>query len=320
MKLVSAEGGALDQILDESHDIWSDGLTRAAYARFNAAQTRTPWGSRHLRRCALLDGHGRVLSSAKRYDLRARLDGREIAVVGLGAVFTPDRMRGRGHARMLVERIIAAAVTEGAELALLFSEIDPAYYMAMEFVPIPRRELLIRVKEKPGAPMVLVRAGEERDIPAVAALANAMASHHRFALVPTEDAIRFSLSKKRLLAGFLPPGALSVEFYIVEEGAGPVAFAILTVTSEDVILEMCGDRDPSGARVGALLQVLRARTPAAAAPKLACFLPHHWLPTQVEVEASAVVREVMMVRPLRDGLLAAPLKEQDVLFWHGDLF
>ena len=96
--------------------------------------------------------------------------------------------------------------------------------------------------------MVLVRAGEERDIPAVAALARTMASSHRFALVPTEDYVRFSLSKKRLLAGFLPPGLLSVEFFIVEEGAGAVAFAILTVTSDDVILEMCGDRDPAGAR------------------------------------------------------------------------
>ena len=109
MKLVSAEGSALDHILDESHDIWSDGLSRLAYARFNAAQTRTPWGARHLRRCALLDGRGEVLSSAKRYDLRARLDGRDIAVAGLGAVFTPDRMRGRGHARALVEQILAAA-------------------------------------------------------------------------------------------------------------------------------------------------------------------------------------------------------------------
>jgi GNAT superfamily N-acetyltransferase len=320
MKLVSAEGGALDQILDESHDIWSDGLTRQAYARFNVAQTRTPWGSRHLRRCALLDSQGNVLSSAKRYDLRARLDGREIAVVGLGAVFTPDRMRGRGHARALVEQIIADAAGEGAELALLFSEIDPVFYEAMGFVAIPRRERLIRPKEKPGAPMILMRAGEERDIPAVAALAEAMASSHRFGLVPTEDSIRFSLSKKRLLAGFLPPGALSVEFYIVEEGAGAVAFAILTVTSEDVILEMCGDRDPSGARVGALLQVLRARTPAEAAPKLSCFLPAGWLPPQVEIEASTVVREVMMIRPLGGGLLTAPLKDEDVLFWHGDLF
>ena len=320
MKLVPAEGAILDQILDESHDIWSDGLSQPAYGRYNLAQMRTPWGARHLRRLALLDRDGRVLSSAKRYEFRARLDEQEVPVVGIGAVFTPHEMRGHGHARRIVERIMNDAAGEGAQMALLFSEIDPRFYEALGFVPIPRRELLVRAKDSRGAPMVLVRAGEERDIPAVTALARAMTTNHRFALVPTEDSIRFSLSKKRLLAGLLPPGVLSVEFYIVEEGVGAVAFAILTVTPEDVVLEMCGDRDPAGARVGALLQVLRARTPAEAAPKMSCFLPPAWLPPQLEVEERSLVREVMMVRPLVPNVLRTPLKESDVLYWHGDLF
>jgi len=320
MKLVAAAGGPLEQVLDDSHDLWSDGLSRRAYGRYNVAQLSTPWGGEHLRRLLLVDDDGRVVSSAKRYELKARLDGREVDVVGIGAVFTPPAARGRGHARDLVERIVSAASNEGAGLAMLFSEIDPAYYASMDFVPVPRRELVIRTEEKRGAPMVLVRAGEERDIPAVTALARAMGERHRFSLVHTEDQIRFSLSKKRLLAGFLPSGALSVEFYIVEEGAGAVAFAILTVTDEDVILEMCGDRDPTGARVGALLQVLRARTPGEKAPKLACFLPAGWLPPQVQVEGSALVREVMMVKPLNDSVLRQPLTDHDVLYWHGDLF
>jgi GNAT superfamily N-acetyltransferase len=264
MTLIVAEGEALDRILAESHGIWSDGLTRQAYGRYNAAQMRTAWGGRRLRRFALLGTDGQLLSSAKRYDFAARLDGRDVRVVGIGAVFTPQEVRGQGHARRIIEALTTAAAAEGADLALLFSEIDPAYYESMGFTAIPRRELVIRTEEKPGAPMMLVRAAEERDLPAVAALTTAMAQPYRFALTPSEDFLRFSLSKKRLLAGFLPPDLLSVEFFIVEEGAGAVAFAILTVTSEDVILEMCGDRDPAGARVGALLQVLRARTPAEA--------------------------------------------------------
>lgn len=320
MKLVPAEGAILDQILDESHDIWSDGLSRPAYGRYNAAQMRTPWGSRHLRRFALVDGDGRVLSSAKRYDFRARLDDQDVSVVGIGAVFTPHEMRGRGHARQMVEQIINEAAVGGAQLALLFSEIDKRFYEALGFVAVPRHELLIRTKDSRGAPMVLARAGEDKDIPAVTALAKSLLANHRFALVPTEESIRFSLSKKRLLAGLLPPGALSVEFYVVEEGPGAAAFAILTVTREDVVLEMCGDRDPSGARVGALLQALRARTPGEAPPALSCFLPHGWLPPQVEIERSVLVREMMMVRPLVPGVLRSPLRDSNVLYWHGDLF
>ena len=319
MQLVPAEGAILDQILDETHEIWSDRLSRSAYARYNAAQVRTPWGARHLRRFALVDAGGRILSSAKRYDLCATLDGQEVRVIGFGAVFTPAAMRGRGYAREILERMVTDAARQGVQLAILFSEIDPAFYEAMGFVAVPRYEILMRTTGPAGAPMVLVRTGEERDIPAVTALARAMTEHRRFALVPTQESIRFSLSKKRLLAGFLPDGALGVEFYIVEEGAGAVAFAILTVTSADVVLEMCGDRDPSGARVGALLQVLRARTPGEAVPPIACFLPPGWLPPQLRIERRTLVREVLMVRPLVRGILDKPLTESEILYWHGDL-
>ena len=39
------------------------------------------------------------------------------------------------------------------------------------------------------------------------------------------------------VAGFLPAGLLSIEFFIVEEGAGAVAFAILTTVGHDVVLD-----------------------------------------------------------------------------------
>ena len=320
MKLIPADGEILEQILAESHEIWSDGLARPAYGRYNVAQMRTAWGSRNLRRLALLDDEGRLLSSAKRYDFRATLDGREIAVMGIGAVFTPGAARGQGHARDLIEAILSGAANDGADVALLFSEIDPAYYARLGFVAVPRHELIVRTKEARGAPMVLARAAEDRDIPAVTALARSIAAGHRFALVHDESFIRYGLSKKRLLAGFLKPGTLSVESYIVEEGASAVAFAILTVTADDVVLEMCGDRDPTGARVGALLQVLRARTPTESMPPISCFLPHGWLPPQLEIVSSGLVREVMMVKPLKPGILGVPLAEKDVLYWHGDLF
>jgi GNAT superfamily N-acetyltransferase len=320
MKLVPADGDLLRQILDESHVIWNDGLSRRAYEQFNLAQLRTPWGSQHLRRMALLDDDGRLLTSAKRYNFRLRLDGRQISAVGIGAVYTPEHHRGHGHAPHLISELIEEARRDGAELAILFSEIGTEYYERLGFVPIPRHQSLMAVVEKPGAPMVLVRAAEDRDVPAVAALAATMAAPHRFALVPTPDTIRFSLAKKRLLAGLSDPGDLVVEFFIVEEGAGAVAFVILTTAGDDVVLEMCGDRDPAGARVGAMLQVLRARTPSEDALKLRGSLPPGWLPPQLRVVATAKSSEVLMVKPLRDGVLQRPLQEEDVLLWHGDLF
>ena len=95
MQIVPARGAVLEHILDETWRIWSDGLTRAAYATYNAAQMKTSWGRQFLDRVALVEGE-RVLSTAKRYALRARLDGRPIRVLGIGAVFTPPALRSRG--------------------------------------------------------------------------------------------------------------------------------------------------------------------------------------------------------------------------------
>ena len=319
MRLVVADGPFLDQILAESHGIWADGLSKKAYLKYNLAQLRTPWGARHLRRFALVDDAGSVLTSAKRYDLRARVEDREVAAVGIGAVFTPRAHRGCGHAAAIITRLIDDAMREGAELAILFSEIGPAYYERLGFATVPRRELLLSINEKAGAPMTLVRSGEERDIAAVAGLAEAMSRLTRFAIAHSADYIRYGLSRKRLLAGLLPPGALTVEFFIVEEGTSAVAFAILTSAGEDVVLEMCGDRDPAGARVGALLQVLRARTPGEHAVKVRGSLPPGWLPPQMTIVASAVAPDLLMVKPLNDRVLSRPLKEVDILYWHGDL-
>src|SRR5688500_3611999 len=121
MNLVPADGAILGQILQESHGIWCDGLTPHAYSQFNAAQLKTPWGARNLRRFALLDDENRLLSSAKRYHLRARVDGRVMDAVGIGAVFTPEPQRGRHYAPDIIERLIDGARAEGAELAVLFT-------------------------------------------------------------------------------------------------------------------------------------------------------------------------------------------------------
>ena len=321
MELVRAEGRILEQILHASHPLWADGLTPRAYARYNDAQLKTAWGSRRLARYALIDQKGRLLTSAKRYDLTARVDGREIPALGIGALFTPEEERGCGYASVIIERLMEAARDDGVELAVLFSDIGTRYYKRLGFTTVPQQELTLSVAEKSGAPMVLVRAAEERDIPAVAALAMHMAATYRFSLVASEEYLRFGLTKKRLLAGLSRPGALTVDFFIVEEGSSAVAFAILTTAGEDdVVLEMCGDRDPEGARVGAMLQVLRARTPAEAAPLIRGFLPPGWLPPQLTVKRAVASSSAMMVKALREGVLQDPLREQDVLYWHGDLF
>src|SRR5258708_37148366 len=130
--LVPAEGAILDQILESTYDIWHEGLSRRAYARFYAAQTATAWGRVHLERKALVDG-AEVLASGKLYTFDATLDGRTVRVAGLGAIFTEPAHRGRGAARELVERMLDVAVAGGAGPRPLLSGNRPNYYRRPRF-------------------------------------------------------------------------------------------------------------------------------------------------------------------------------------------
>ena len=121
-QLSVADGPRLEAILDGTYPIWGEGLTREAYSAWNRAQMRTAWGRGHLRRVELRDGEA-SLSSAKRYDFRARVGGETVGVLGIGAVFTPVDRRGQGHARRLIDLMIEDASARGCRHALLFSEI-----------------------------------------------------------------------------------------------------------------------------------------------------------------------------------------------------
>jgi predicted N-acetyltransferase YhbS len=324
--LALAEGPVLRKILAETHKIWSDGLTPSAYERYWAAQLATPWGRRGLRRYALMDGET-VLASAKLYTFDAMLDGNPVRVAGFGAVFTQPEHRGRGAARDLIERLLENAAANGADLALLFSEIGADYYERLGFATIPTNLHTLRVTEsdRHGAPATLVRSGDDRDLDAIAAMGAIRATPFRFHLARDRDAIHYALAKKRLLAGLGPIGMREVQFFVAEEGASAVAYVLLTLKRDrdaiDVTLEECGDRDPSGARVGAILQTLIARDPAEKRVPIKTWLPHGFCPPQVAIVGAHPSADVMMARALSDRARAyLPLRSEDVLFWHSDHF
>jgi len=324
-----AEGPVLEQILDATYEIWHEGLDQRAYARYYAAQLATPWGRGHLSRFALVD-RGDVQASAKLYTFDATLDARPIRVAGIGAVFTQPAHRRRGAARELLERLLEHASTNRghkADVALLFSEIGPDYYTRLGFSPILTSEQQIRVIESTryGAPATWVRGGDDADYPVLAALGVTRAAPFRFHLNRDRDLIHYAIAKKRLLAGLGPVGARELHFFAAEEGSSAVAYVVISVnrTVGDVVwtLEECGDRDPTGARVGAILQVLIAREPSEKRPLIRGWLPAGFRPQQIEIVSEAPPHEILMVRPLTAaGKAAAALRGDQILYWRGDAF
>ena len=133
--------------------------------------------------------------------------------------------------------------------------------------------------------------------------------------------MHYGLAKKRLLAGLSPPGARSVLFFVAEEGASAVAYVVISRHGRTWTVESCGDRDPSGARFGAILQVLIAREPREQRPIIRAWLPLTLRPPQLAVTGEAPAADVMMVRPLTaraEGLRR--LTGSEVLYWRADSF
>ncbi len=321
LHVVPAVGPILERVLDDTFPIWNDGLSRANYAKYWAAQLKTPWGRSHLDRVALVDGP-HVLCSAKRYDLSLRLDGRIRRALGIGAVFTTTAHRGRGFARELITRLLDTAVTDGHEFAMLFSEISPAFYERLDFVPVPLVEQSIEVDQKRGgAPAMLVRSGDERDLPAIVDMSAARSATARLALDRSEDFVRYGITRKRLLSGLLPSGTRNTEFLVVEEGYQAVAYLVCTEYHGRWTIEEAGDRDPSGARLGAMLQVMLARHPGERLPEIKCWWPQGFVPPQVKVAAATPTQDVLMIRPLQDRILPLPpLAAAEVVYWRADYF
>lgn len=326
-RLVDATGPLLEQILAETYPLWGEGLTRQAYAQWNAAQMQTAWGRSHLSRVALVDAD-RVIASAKRYLLTMRIDGRAVPTLGIGAVFTPPDLRGRGFARTLIEALSDRAGAEGCEQVLLFSEIGPAFYERLGFVTVPLTTCDVAVEMKHGAPAMLVRAGEQVDAPHVAVMHAHRLARYRCGLELDADLVEFSIVKKRMLAGLDRRRRQAVEYFVSEEGHQAVAFVLLQVVRperndglETWSVEACGDRDPSGARVGAMLQVLRARTPGGPPPVIRGWWPEGFAPPQLRVTRRAAPAVTMMMKPMGHGApVRPPLGAPDVLYWHADAF
>jgi GNAT superfamily N-acetyltransferase len=319
--IVPAEGVILERVRDALHLISPEGLSRQAYAKFHTAQMKTTWGRLNQRPLALVDGAD-VLASATQYDLAAVLDQRPVRVCGIGSIFCAPAHRDGGHARELVDRLLDEAARDGAVMALLFSEMSPENYEpnGFEVVSMTEAELTVAESSRRGAPMTLIRGGEERDLAAIVAMGQVRAHPFRFYLDRDVDFVQYAITKKRLLAGLGEAGARQLHFFIAEEGITAAAYVVISIVGGTWMIEECGDRDPSGARVGAILQALIAREPIERRPTIRAWLPRGFVPPQVTIVSAKPSTDVLMVRPLGSTVVQPRLSADEVLYWRSDIF
>jgi len=266
---------------------------------------------------------GEVLASAERYDLTGRLDRQLVAICGIAAVHdSGGDDDGKSFEGALVEQLVEDATRNGADLALLFLSAAPSSPLPDGFEVVPTKDIELTVTESPrhGAPMTLVRGGEDRDLDAIAAMGHARAGQFRFHIDRSVDLIKHAITRKRLLAGLGAAGVRQLEFVIAEEGITAAAYMVMSVVGGTWTIEECGDRDASGARIGALLQALIAREPVESRPVIRGWLPPGFLPPQVTIAASSVAPPLLFARALSSRVEGVHLSPPDVMYWRSDLF
>lgn len=142
-------------VLPQTASLWGGAESADAYAARWLEVARSRFGRKHYRTVGLYDNRA-LLASLKQYD-RTIVDGtRRLRALGLGAVFTPEQLRGRGYATAMIAAVLDRARSDGYDLAYLFSDIRPQFYAAIGFRKLPSREIVLRADALPARRLAVV--------------------------------------------------------------------------------------------------------------------------------------------------------------------
>ena len=170
-------------VLPHSSPQWAGARTFDEYVAEFRATASSAWGKRRFRTLGLRVG-GVLVASCKRYDRMLRCDERSYKAAGIGAVFTPDALRGRGYATALIGAVLDAERDAGTDLAYLYSDIHPAFYERLGFVALPSRTIALRADALPAERIEIAALGDA-DTAAMRRLLGALDARRPFAFVRT---------------------------------------------------------------------------------------------------------------------------------------
>ncbi len=169
------------EVLPHTSELWAGARTFDEYVAEFRATAASGWGKRRFRAVGLRVG-GALVASCKRYARELRCGERTYRAAGIGAVFTPEALRGRGYATALIAAFLDAERAAGTDFVYLFSDLHPAFYARLGFVALPSRTIALRADLLP-ADRVEVAVLTAADDGAVRRVFDALDARRPFAFV-----------------------------------------------------------------------------------------------------------------------------------------
>jgi hypothetical protein len=202
--------------------IWGGGLDEARFEFFQRRLADAPEAVDRYKLHGWFED-GVLLSAMKAYDLRGACAARPLRLLGIGAVFTPPSLRRRGHAAGMLRAAMERYRAAGAQAAVLFSDIDAAYYKRLGFRPLESRECTVEAGQlpRPGGGFRPALAGDEAQMTRL--FAAPRAEEARFSLARDGWTLRFQLRRLRELARARGVGEPEWGIVVPDEGNGEAA-------------------------------------------------------------------------------------------------
>ena len=254
-RLVLATRAQIDRITRETHALWGGGLSYEDYRDLWEELGSSAWATRWARYYVWEGEDGQILSSLKLYRPQLRVGSRVGRCAVLGAVFTPSRLRRRGHAAETVQAVLEESEQAEDMAALLFSDIGTAYYARFGFRALPAREQVGRLP--PGASHLSgdlrFRSVEAQDLPFLASAHAASSAARSVAVVRDAEHWKFLWTRSRSFFARTTARATQHDWHLVQRGSEPAGYVISVVAGNEWNLREVGSADGDPATMTEIL-------------------------------------------------------------------
>ena len=160
-RVLDADG--IPEAARQTFPLWNQGRSFDAYhLRIQEAFDRM---GRRMRYVGLVAPTGAIVASCRMLDIALRWNGAMVPTLGIAAVFVPPEHRGHAYAHRLLRHAMLKATEEGAGAALLYSDIDPAFYERLGFTAFPALDWNADIQALPAADPYDVRPATPQDLP-----------------------------------------------------------------------------------------------------------------------------------------------------------